>query len=262
MPIISPKYNYVYFANPKTGSTSLRDILIKTSTDYLHEFNTNHFHFHMTLSTLKSKYDITNYFTFTTIRNPYEKLVSLYFYNKPDINNLAWYDEGYDKNTKFANNFKIWLIDYLNDKNENRLWSMRLPNTKIETYAFDNNFNQVITKIYKIENLTLKELENDINKHNQIILKQNNELINKINFNIKMPYLNVTQHKHYSEYYDIELIELVKKHYAYDIKIGNYKFIRVGYKKYLYYFVNFMYYIWNNLSIFRSCFFNIFNHSC
>lgn len=244
MPIISPKHNYVYFANPKTGSTSLRDILIKTSCDYLHEFNTNHFHFHMTLNTLKTKYDITNYFTFTTIRNPYEKLVSLYFYNKPDINNLAWYDNGYDKNTKFINSFKIWLIDYINDKNENRLWSMRLPNTKIESHGFDNNYNQVITKIYKIEDFTLKQLEDDINNHNQKIGHNNNKTI----FNIDMPYLNVTNHKHYSEYYDYELVELVKKNYAYDIKLGNYKFICVSYKKYFYYLINSLFYfVFNKL---------------
>jgi hypothetical protein len=248
MPIISPKHNYVYFANPKTGSTSLRDILIKTSTDYLREFNTNHFHFHMTLNTLKTKYDITNYFTFTTIRNPYEKLVSLYFYNKPDINNLAWYDNGYDKNTKFRNSFKIWLIDYLNDKNENRLWSMRLSNTKIETHAFDNKFNQLITKIYRIEDFTLKQLEDDINCHNLNCCHNKIILNEKINFNIEMPYLNITNHKHYSEYYDYELVELVKKHYAHDIKLGNYRFVCVSYKKYFCYLANSLFgFMFNNL---------------
>jgi hypothetical protein len=42
---------------------------------------------------------------------------------------------------------------------------------------------------------------------------------------VKLPTLNKSTHKHYSEYYDDELIELVSERYADDIKLFRYSFM-------------------------------------
>ena len=39
-----------------------------------------------------------------------------------------------------------------------------------------------------------------------------------------IPYVNRTVHKHYSEYYDEETMEVVKKEFQSDIIVGNYQF--------------------------------------
>jgi hypothetical protein len=226
MVLVSDTYNFMYLVNPKTGSTSMRKYLrcygkyikdsqydIYTLQDKIKDISVtyNYDMYHNNSVTAKLMCETLNkdynkYFSFIHIRNPWAKMVSRYFFDKPDKN---WFvvhiHSNYDKETAFYYNFNEWL------KNIDFSWS------NIEKWIGEEPIN----KIYPIETFTLKQLENDINEFNKErgvpILKLDGEL----------GYENTTVHDHYSRYYNEESIEIVRKALAKDIELGGYTFERV-----------------------------------
>ena len=224
MVLVSDTYNFIYLVNPKTGSTSMRNYF-KCLRKYTEESRYDVYSLQNKIAdiSVSYKYDIDHnnsltaklmcetlnkdynkYFSFIHIRNPWAKVVSIYFFDKPDKNRLGWYKSDYDKDSEFYYNFNEWLKDRCFDF------------FKIEEWI-----GEQVTKIYPIETFTLKQLENDINEFNKErgvpILKLDGEL----------GYENTTVHDHYSTYYNEESIEIVRKALAKDIELGGYTFERV-----------------------------------
>jgi hypothetical protein len=225
MVVLSEKHKYIYIVNPKTGSTSVRNLLLhklKQSSLLQNNFNDNNkydIHHNNTVLTKdmcsKLNKNYNDYFSFTTIRNPWEKMVSLYFYAKPDKNFCELFEKTYDKSTAFYYNFNEWLK---NKKiNKHNCWY------KIEHWAFENN-TQSVNKIYNIETFSIKQLFQDILQHNKEKGYEFNEKDYEID--IELPMENSTTHEHYSKYYNDESIEIIRKIFAKDIEIGNYEFER------------------------------------
>jgi hypothetical protein len=216
MVLVSDTYKFMYLVNPKTGSTSMRkyfnskyDIytlqgkLKDISVPYkYHDHHNNSVTVKLMCETLNKDYN--KYFSFIHIRNPWAKVVSIYFFDKPDKNRLGWYRSDYDKDSEFYYNFNEWLKDR---------W--------FDFFKIEEWIGEQVTKIYPIETFTLKQLENDINEFNKErgvpILKLDGEL----------GYENTTVHDHYSTYYKEESIEIVRKTFAKDIELGGYTFERV-----------------------------------
>ena len=227
MVLVSDTYNFMYLINAKTGSTSMRkyfkcirkytkdsrydiyslqnkieDISISYKYDIDHN---NSVTTKLMCETLNINYN--KYFSFIHIRNPWAKVVSLYFFNKPDKNRLGFYQANYDKESAFYYNFNEWL------KDRDLSWF------KIENFAFKNG-EQEITKMYPIETFTLKELENDINAFN----KEHDTGAPILQLDGELGHENATVHDHYSRYYDEESIEIIRNTFAKDIEIGGYTF--------------------------------------
>ena len=227
MVLVSDTYNFMYLVNFKTGSTSMRTHFkcygndIKDSKydiynpyhkikdiDVSYKYNRDH----NTLDTAKLMCQTLNincnkYFSFIHIRNPWAKMVSVYFYNKPDKNKIDYYENMYDKDSAFYYNFNEWIkgkyLDYY----------------KIDNWIFEDG-NPQVTKIYPIETFTLKKLENDINEFN----KEHGTGAPTLVLDGELGYENTTVHDHYSTYYNEESIEIVRKAFAKDIELGGYTF--------------------------------------
>ena len=129
MVFISNQYNLLYLVNPKCASVSIREFLKKNIKDNEmlqnkignEEYKNIHHHkikeAKQMCINIGKNYD--DYFSFTIIRNPWEKVISLYFYDKPDSNNRAFYENNYDSNTVFHHSFNDWLNWAINNNKFN-----------------------------------------------------------------------------------------------------------------------------------------------
>ena len=223
MVLVSDTYNFMYLVNPKTGSTSMRQYF-KCLRDYTKDstYDTYSLQTKIKDTYISYKYDIDHnnsvtaklmcetlninynkYFSFIHIRNPWAKVVSIYFFDKPDKNRLGWYDNNYDKESAFYYTFNEWLKDRCFDY-----------------FKLENWIGEDVTKIYPIETFTLKKLENDINEFN----KEHGTGAPTLVLDGELGYENTTVHDHYSTYYNEESIEIVRKAFAKDIELGGYTF--------------------------------------
>jgi len=96
---ISHRHKFVFLSKPKCASEAVRAAL-----DPFSDITSTHrypwFH-HTPLAPLKREFDERgwdwdSYFVFTTVRNPYSMLNSLYAYGKPDMSGLMWADRFWD----------------------------------------------------------------------------------------------------------------------------------------------------------------------
>ena len=129
-----------------------------------------------------------DYLTFTVVRNPYERVVSDYFYCRK--HNLI------DLSISFTEDVKSTF------DNQER-W-------KLPCYDWITLNNEIVVEnIIRFENL--KQGFDDMCKTLQVP-------------HIKLPHLNKTKHTHYADYYDEETREIVAEKYAKDIEYFGYEF--------------------------------------
>lgn len=213
----------MYLVNPKTGSTSMRKYF-KCIRKYTKESKYDVYSLQNKIADISVtyKYDIDHnnsvtaklmcetlnkdynkYFSFIHIRNPWAKVVSLYFFDKPDKNRLGFYDRNYDKDSAFYYTFNEWL-----------------KGKGFDFFKIEKLIGEEPIKIYPIETFTLKHLENDINEFN----KEHGTGSPTLVLDGELGYENTTVHDHYSMYYNEETIEIVRKAFAKDIELGGYTF--------------------------------------
>ena len=220
---IDTKNKIIYLANPKTGSTSLRKIMdnyndrsimeyLKDNIMYHDHWSINKYNtiFEILNKQTKSNIYLSNYFSFTTIRNPWDRTVSAFKYQKCDKNGYPWYHSDYDKNTAKQYSFS----EFLKDMHNKDYWcGIGIPSAQY--FCFDEDNNQLLTKIYPIETLTKDIIKSDIKKYSNI------------DYDIEeIPHINVTEKVDYRTYYTEQwMIDIVKEVYKKDIEIGNYSFI-------------------------------------
>ena len=132
----------------------------------------------------KFRNSYNNYRKFAIIRNPYDKMVSWYFYLRGI---LGEHHEVLEFNEWVKNPLKFWHADdpasYLKPQHE---W-------------IDDT-----VEIIKFENLN-KELNNFFDKK------------------IKLPIINKSKHNHYSKYYNRTSLDIIYDRYEKDFKKYNYK---------------------------------------
>lgn len=221
MVFCSDELNMIFLVNQKCGSTSIRDFLINNVKDIqiLQEIINDNARYDKHHNDAENAIEMcellgknyNSYFSFTTIRNPWSKTVSLYFFARPDKNNNPWYCDVYDESSAFANNFNKWLSE---------IDVCRFHGLTVDTFSIFNG-KQLVTKIYPIETFTIKQFVNDLTAYNQ-----KNGIHTPIYFDTNqiLPVINCTEHNHYSTYYSKENIEKIRNHFADDIKIGGYCF--------------------------------------
>lgn len=206
---VSHKYKLIFLSNPKTGSTSVRNTL--NSISEIKSGITDKSLFHHLKAKDAKKYlinknlDIWNdYVSFTTIRNPYARAVSNYFYSKPDKNGKHYYEAEYDETTALHIDFNLWLKLKINEEGF-------IPGLlSYEEFCCDENGNNLVDIVIPIE-----KIDEELPK----ILKPLG-----FDYNKEVPITNKTTHKRYQDYFNEESVELIKRKYKKDIELGNYDF--------------------------------------
>ena len=175
--MIDHKHKALFIHITKTGGTSIASAL-----------NMKENFRHFTASAMRKKVGEdtwSNYFKFSFIRNPFEKIVSLYHYNGKGF--------GFE-DSSFKEYVKAWG-----------------KGKKISRYPHQNSsyIDEKLDFIGRFENL---QEDFDIVCDKIGIPRQ------------QLPHKNKTNHKHYTEYYDEETRAIVTEKYAKDIEYFGYKF--------------------------------------
>lgn len=147
-----------------------------------------------------------NYFKFTFIRNPWDRLVSAYSFLKQG---------GMDEADK------IWANENLSEFDSFRSFVLALKKSNFKAKILKwNHFKPqylfLLNENGKIEVDFIGRYENLNEDYEKIRMKLGKK--NKLNF------LNKSNRKDYTEYYDNELVEIVYNIYKKDINLFNYQF--------------------------------------
>ncbi len=205
--MISHKYKYIFLHIPKTGGTSIEYAL----NQYNDTGNTNIIslggdlynkndirHKHLLLKGYRRKYsdireNIEEYYKFTIIRNPWDRIASHYRYFKKRDFDYKGSFEGF--------------VNYFCKKIHNRGWKYRDFAPIVDFITLNGAL--AVDFIGRFENL---QQDFDIICDKIGISKQ------------ELPHINKTKNKHYTEYYDEETRSIVAKKYAKDIEYFGYEF--------------------------------------
>ena len=211
---ISHKHNFIFFCNPKTGSESFREMLnpfseIKVNNNVREQSTSTPFYTHITPFETKKIFNklgwkYNQYYKIVCVRNPYDRLVSLYemiykrrpkllkpSFNKWFLNTISYGIGGGGKDYQRWRKYGTYsLKNFISDKNGNIL-----VDKVIRLEDFDVEIPQLFEK------LKLPKLKSIVKK-------------------------NVgSKRKKTYEYFDKELESIVKKRYSWDLKKYNYKLI-------------------------------------
>ena len=155
--------------------------------------NYQHLTYEQILNT--SPRDVSNYFSFSFVRNPWSKMVSEFFWRKPFDKEIYGFT---------FNQFVDRVCDF--DLNHPDMCPHFIEQSR---FILNKKNQSVVDFIGKTENLALDF---------KIICKK----IGFDNFNLKK--INKTNHKHYSFYYNKQSIKKVKQKYHRDIECFDYEF--------------------------------------
>lgn len=229
---ISHKYKFIFFANPKTGSETVREILKPysdvSSVHYKERTPQNPFYSHITPKEVKQIFqerdlNYDEYFKFTFVRNPWARLVSLYemIYAAEAgglvKNKLKFELKRLSKKLFLKKpDFKDWLLTIDNDgigaggKDWER-WR-RYGSYSIDNYIMDSERNILVDQVIRLEDINTELIplliKIGIPHAESINLKKSNSRI----------------YNKYTTYYTKDSIELISKLYKYDIENFNYSF--------------------------------------
>ena len=206
----SVEKKFIFLANPKTGSTSMRKILNEYSEhNKLKALGKYHDHWTAQLYMnifIELGYDWFGFFKFINIRNPWDKYVSNYHFSKPDSKFKPFYNEAYDKSAANSVSFNDWVKYHLNELKEPPQGCPR-----VDRFAGDSDGNLLVDDIFPIESFAEKILP---------------KLLKRLDLNINtiLPVLNKTKRDNYRSYFDDQSRKLVADFCYLDIEYGKYRF--------------------------------------
>lgn len=182
---------------PRTGGISIYEQLTKFGRITNHKTH---------LTAYKLRRIVNNYnkcFSFAVVRNPFERMVSLYFYRKTSGKDGGVYGLG----------FKDWIKYIYSDRFDRSQTVHTLIDINFHlgtqlNWIVDRGGKIIVSKVLRFENL-----KKDWKYVTDILGKD-----------VKLNLRNATNHKHYSCYYDSECIKLVEKNCKRDLDYFGYKF--------------------------------------
>ncbi|MFT6809280.1 MAG: hypothetical protein ACJA01_002516 [Saprospiraceae bacterium] len=213
--MLSIQKKFLFIHVHKTGGHSIQNILREYSEDtiecitdihdgierYSVKNNKYKTKKHTTLSEYKKvlePYIFENIYKFATIRNPWDKAISFYF--SPHRRVEEWNRDIFIKTLRQMPTLRSF-IQY-----ETRfLRTLR----KFKLFIYSNDLDAHVDFIMRFE-----ELESDFKKVCKQLEIKTTSLTNR----------NASNHKHYSKYYDKEMIEMVRDKFSEEIEFGDYKF--------------------------------------
>ena len=189
----SHKQKYVWYCVPKTGFRSIYEILKnKTKIDFHQSFA------YKPLPSNHPLYDDSvwkDYFKFTFVRNPWDRLLSCY------VQKFANPKSFYSKKVK-VNSFREFIISFIQH----------------EDLTTCNIHHRLQTELMNPKKM------NFIGRF-ETLQKDFNKVSSKIGIGKpQLPKLNPSKHKHYTTYYDDEMNQIVQKKYKQDIELLGYDF--------------------------------------
>ena len=177
--MIIDSHKVIFIHIPKNAGTSIETYF---ANDSFRIQPTKHADIHEIKRKFKNSYN--NYKKFTIIRNPYDKMVSWYFYLKRNLG------ENYN-----VIEFNEWI------KDTSKFWHVNDPVSYLKP-QFEWIDNTV--EIIKFENI-------------------NEELNNFFGEKINLPITNKSNRNHYLEYYNENSLDIIYNRYKKDFKKYNYK---------------------------------------
>lgn len=220
--IISHKYKFIFVHIPKTAGMSIKNSLINVLGDLdiltgpqldlkrtqqisyvLKNQDINVSAHTSTSNATRQMLDGKEYFKFAFVRNPWDRLVSLYFYLKE----TSVYNIPCDN----PPSFNQWILSDLDKFKDDMPLSVLLRHKKRPQLEWITNQkgNISVDFIGKFENI-----KNDFNT-----------FLDKCNIpHVPLLNENKTKHDHYTKYYTMESIKKVSNWYKKDISYFNYKF--------------------------------------
>ena len=197
--IINHKHKFVFIHIPKAGGTSISNYCEEkiegSLRNYLNNDKIEEINPHIYASDLMCKFDYSNYNSFTVVRNPFDLVVSQYFWSIQ--NNLPLFPDVSDSIDYSFEDF-VKLVIQPN--------AIRQPMMEFIT---DEHGKFLIKNFIRFENM-----ENDLREYFNII-------------DLNLEYLghhNKSLHVEYKEYYNEETYTLINNYFSEDIKTFNYKF--------------------------------------
>ena len=209
--MISHKHKFIFIHIPKCGGTSVEHTLLKSegidtmkcnlTQDEQQKYRIWYKYKGIDVQHRKiDQYKTENekkYFTFTFVRNPWERFLSEYFYIKKQKGcECDDFDKNYPTFKHFVKNNGIKCCYYAHD----------FPQID---FVFNSNHGKLTNFVGRCE-----DMQYDFDY-----------VCGKLKIpKVKLPHRNPTKHKHYTEYYDDETREIVAEKYAKDIEYFNYEF--------------------------------------
>ena len=203
--MISHRHKFIHVGIPKSGTQSIRFALapyMDISREDIESFFMDH---HVNFKKLEKYIKQQNlnwdeYFKFLVVRNPWDRLVSGFFHILKQPSKLRRPDYSLWKNSTFRD-FIIGNSQVCIDET--------FVKKSYMSYMIDIEGKIVTDFIVRFENL-----QEDFNI-----------VCDKIGVpRQKLPHVNKTKHKHYSEYYDDETRQIVAQKFAKDIEYFGYRF--------------------------------------
>ena len=179
--MICHKHKCIFIHVPKTGGTSV-ELALQHKEENIHNKH----------KTSKEICEINSvvwgqYFKFTVIRNPWDWLVSWYYWRElVDRMSFKEFLQNYNLSKKY---------DYL---------------PKVINFT---NYLTIDNKLVMDHTCRFENLQHDF----QVVC-------DKLNINATLPHKNKTEHRHYTEYYDDSTRQIVAERYAKDIELFKYKY--------------------------------------
>jgi hypothetical protein len=151
-----------------------------------------------------NKKEFNAYYKFTFVRNPWDRLVSTYFFLKNGgfhENDKVWFDE----NLSQFNNFEEFVLNWLNEDNIYK-WIHFIPQYEFITV----NGKVLIDDIYKLEHI----------EESMVTIAQ------KLNLTLELRHENQNPNRKskYREYYSPKTKDVVSSVYKKDIELFDYQF--------------------------------------
>ena len=213
--IISHKHKYIFIHCHKCAGTTIEQQLNKSLGDFdiivgstkqgeqLQKNSEKWSHWkHATADDISNNHNYAwqKYYKFASVRNPYDRVVSWYFWWK-----TKWY--------KGSN--KIKMIHIGNEVNKMTFDEYVKSIFTWQTSTLFNYHRMLFTDKFEMDGIIRCEnIQSDFDKVcNKLKIKK-----------IQLPYRNASKHKHYSNYYTDESTEIVYQQFKKDIKYFGYEF--------------------------------------
>jgi len=189
--IISEKNKIAFIAIPKTGTRSVYDILKR-------EFEGIQLQDHKTI--VPQEY--VDYYSFTIVRNPYDRLVSAWWSTTQRGDDRYGYIKDLNGDASFLNYCR----------NLKRFENKRIPHLMPQC----NWFNNKIDKAIRYENINEEWLDLPFNLYKKPLPHENPT--------VKVAKNNPKPRLHYSNYLNDEIIDIINEKYKEDFIKLNYEF--------------------------------------
>ena len=198
MTIVNDKQKYVFIQIPKTGSSSVGFAFhkqLRCPEPFLH---------HQTLRQIESHNNIDDsYFVFTFVRNPWDRLVSL------------WSDFTQERGRQYSGTItleKDWLTEFGTFHN----FCLEFPNS----YLSDDVFTRPQVDFIESENIGV----DFIGRYEELDAGFKQVCGHVMHPYEKLPHIRKTKHSNYRDYYNDESMGSVASFYKQDIDRFKYEF--------------------------------------